>query len=78
MALLILSCVFNLVSEQRYYCLYVPEDESPIDVNGVLRFYQTLVSRREKSEIISEIRGFAEKYCDISRTMLPVIEYIDE
>jgi glycosyltransferase involved in cell wall biosynthesis len=56
------------------YCLYIPEDESPVDMQSVLNFYHDLMTKYSVSEMIKDIRKFAEDNCDISKTMLPVIE----
>jgi glycosyltransferase involved in cell wall biosynthesis len=60
------------------YCLYVPEDESPIDMQSILNFYQKLTAKHSVSEITKNIRKFAEDNCDMSKTMLPVIEYLNK
>jgi glycosyltransferase involved in cell wall biosynthesis len=58
------------------YCLYVPADESPVIIKDIITFYQNLLSQKDISEMIHEIRQFAETYCDMSITMKPVIDYL--
>jgi hypothetical protein len=70
------SCRIDILPPGFKYCLYIPEDESPVDISKIIDFYQKLLAEKKKSEIISEIRKFAEENCDISKTMQPVIDYL--
>jgi glycosyltransferase involved in cell wall biosynthesis len=70
------STRIDILPSEFKYCLYIPEDESPIDIKKIIEFYQNILTLQKKSVIISEIRQFAEKNCDISKTMLPVIKYL--
>jgi hypothetical protein len=74
---LLVTCSKCFFADTEFeYCLYVPEDESPININKIIEFYHKLLIQQQESEIIFEIRKFAEENCDISKTMLPVIEYL--
>jgi glycosyltransferase involved in cell wall biosynthesis len=75
---MISSTKIDVLPPDFKYCLYVPEDESPINMDDIVAFYDTLLINRTVPKMIKEIRQFAEKNCDISKTMLPVIEYINE
>jgi glycosyltransferase involved in cell wall biosynthesis len=72
------STKIDVLPKEFRYCLYVPEDESPIDISRIIAFYQDLLKQQSVSEIIHEIRAFAEEHCDMSKTMKPVIAYIKE
>jgi len=65
----------DILPDDFKYCLYVPEDESPININYVINYYQDLLKSQTLQEITKNIRTFAENNCDISKTMQPVIEY---
>jgi len=58
------------------FCLYVPEDDSPVNIQLIIDYYQNLIKEQTVYEMVREIRTFAEENCDISKTMQPVIEYI--
>lgn len=73
---MISSTKIDILPGDYKYCLYVPEDESPIDIQSIVQFYCDLLNEENISEISLEIRRFAEKYCDISGTMKPVIDYL--
>jgi glycosyltransferase involved in cell wall biosynthesis len=60
------------------YCLYVPEDDSPIDIECIVEFYKKLLTNHTVPEMINEIRTFAEENCDVSKTMQPVIKYLTD
>lgn len=64
-------------SEFPYHCRF-PSDDTPIDINKVVAFYDRVYvySGKSKQDIINETRKFAEETCDIAVTMLPVINYI--
>jgi glycosyltransferase involved in cell wall biosynthesis len=70
------STKIDILPEGFKYCLYVPEDESPIDIQTMVEFYQSLLAVKSISEVSYEIRRFAENNCDMSITMKPVIDYL--
>jgi len=67
----------DVLPDNFEYCFYVPADDSPVDIQSIVDYYLQLRSKRPVSEIIKETRSFAEEFCDISRTMKPVVEYIN-
>jgi glycosyltransferase involved in cell wall biosynthesis len=73
---MISSTKIDVLPDNFKYCLYVPEDESPINILTIVQFYQNLIAQKDISKISSEIRQFAENYCDMSITMKPVIDYL--
>jgi len=73
---IISSAKIDVLPPDFKYCLYVPEDESPIDIQAVVHFYNNLVAENNVSKVTSEIRNFAEKYCEMSFTMKPIVDYI--
>lgn len=58
------------------YVMYVPQDESPIDMNEVIKFYDSIYSNNDCNKVASDIRNYAEFRCDMKITMQPVIDYI--
>lgn len=73
---MISSTKIDVIPENYPYCLYVPEDESPIDIQYIIDYYDKLILNKNITEITNEIRQFAEAHCDISKTMAPVISYL--
>ena len=71
------SSKIDVVPDGWKYCMYVPEDESPIDVGGVVNFALGLYADGKREAVAKEIRAFAEQHCDMSITMQNVIEYIN-
>jgi hypothetical protein len=72
---IISSTIIDILPNDFKYCLYVPEDESPININYVIDYYLNLIKIQSLQEIIDNIRTFAEENCDISKTMRLVTEY---
>jgi hypothetical protein len=73
---LVSSAKIDIIPEEFPYCLYVSEDDAPIDINEIIQFHEKVYSHKTPNAIISEIRKFAEKTCDMSITMKPVIDYL--
>ncbi len=60
------------------FCLKIPDDDSPLDFNQFIAFYDTLVKREEEIALISRIREYAERHVSIERGMANVIDYLKE
>jgi hypothetical protein len=72
------STKIDIIPANYKYCLYLPGDESPIDISSIVKFYTELYKNNSLDEITREIRAFAEEYCDVSNTMRPVIQYLTD
>jgi len=70
------STKIDILPDDYKYCLYLPEDESPIDINSIIDFYNKLKSEENIDQITMNIRKFAEERCDINVTMKLVVDYI--
>jgi glycosyltransferase involved in cell wall biosynthesis len=73
---MISSTKIDVLPDDFKYCFYVPEDESPVDMFAVVKYYQNLIENNDINEISREIRNFAENNCDMSITMKPIISYL--
>jgi len=58
------------------YILKVPDDESDILVDDIIRFVD-IIRQESRQDIIESMRSFAYSYCDVSVAMNPVIEYLE-
>lgn len=67
----------DYMPENYKYQLLEPYDDSPIDINGVLSFYHSVYDEKDIGKIRNEIRIFAQEKCDIQKTLMPVIDYIN-
>jgi hypothetical protein len=72
------STKIDVIPDDYKYCLYVPEDETPIDIISIIDYYDKIYKNNDEIEVISEIRKFAEENCDMKKTMRPVIDYITD
>jgi glycosyltransferase involved in cell wall biosynthesis len=57
------------------YYLRVPADDSPIDINQVVTWYQALLETKDKQEMQAEIIAFGKDHFTFSKTFEPVINY---
>ncbi|MDR2965762.1 MAG: glycosyltransferase [Treponema sp.] len=73
---MISSTKIDVLPDNYPYCFYVPENETPINIQSVLDFYNQITDNNNIKDIAKEIRQFAETHCDISITMKPVITYL--
>lgn len=60
------------------YLLKVPSNDSPLDVQEIIDFYDKIYTCYSKQEIALNIRAFAEQRCDMKLTMKTIIDYIKE
>jgi len=75
---MISSVKIDILPPDFEYCLYVPGDDSPIDIKSVIQFYENITGLKSIPELTHEIRQFAEANCDMSKTMRPVIDYFTQ
>ncbi|MCR5385566.1 MAG: hypothetical protein K6E69_00435 [Treponema sp.] len=73
---IVTSIRIDIIPDDFKYCLRVPEDDSPIDIEKVVDFVTNLYSNNKRAAITKEIRSFAEKYCSMDYSMRSVAEYI--
>lgn len=66
------------VAMEDDFAMYVPNDDSVVDVAAVVNFLDVLYNAYGKSELSSRIRTAAEERCDMRVTMAPVVEAILE
>ena len=67
---------FSPEDNEKYVCR-VPADESAIDINRVIDFYNKF-SQISKDELADEIRKVSRKICDMENTLRPIIEIFNE
>lgn len=70
------SATIDSVPADYKYCFYVPADESDINIDDVVSFYDRCYSTSSKKNVIQEMRDYAESKCDLSVTMKPVFDYL--
>lgn len=73
---MITSTSIDVFNENEYpYIFKCKEDETDIDICQIIEFFDTVYNNKQDKNIIREIREYAEKVCDISQTMKPIVEY---
>ena len=56
----------------------VSDDETPIDINKIVEWYNTLLSSRGEQGIVKEMRDFARSMLSWEKQLSPVVEAIKE
>lgn len=51
-------------------------DDSPVDIEAVVRFYHGLYDGVDCNKVASELRAYAEARCDMDVTMKPVADWV--
>ncbi len=73
---LITSSPVDFMPKDYKYQLIVPYDDSPVDMNEVLRFYHEIYDEGDINETAAEIRNFAVEKCDMPVAMQPVVDWL--
>lgn len=63
------------VADNTKYFLKVPYDDTPINIEEIIKFYDQIYQGKTRLEIASEIRHFAKGICDINVVLKPVVDY---
>lgn len=58
--------------------LKVPQDDSPINIDTLLRFHDCLYDKESQLQLIERIRAYAERYIAMDHAMKNVIDFIKE
>lgn len=66
----------DILDNDYKYVMYCPWDDSPVDIDRLISFYDFCISEAGAENCGKDIRNYFLKCCDISETMKPVIEYL--
>lgn len=73
------SCKIDILEDDFPYLLRVPADESPIDMEQVLAFYDRLYGEgRSRVQVGKEIRSYIEARSGMRETLRRVVEALNE
>lgn len=56
--------------------MLVPYDDSPVDIEKLIDFYQSVYGHTAPAEVSAGIRSYAEQRCDMRVAMKPVAEWL--
>lgn len=71
------GCVVDIFENMPYkYSYDFPNDDSIIDIQKIVDFYDRVYKNKEKFQVVDEIRKLAYEKVDISVTLLPIVNYI--
>lgn len=71
------TCVHLDLEEDYAYVKYVRNDESPLDFEDILTYYDKIYEDNNIEEIAKEIRQYGEKRFDWKTVLIPVVNYIN-
>lgn len=75
---LLCSSNVDFIDESFPYFLKLPSDDSNINFNFIINFFDKIYKEQNYDKIFNEIREYAMKKVDMSSTMMPIINYIKE
>lgn len=71
------SCDIDIfMAHPTEYFLKLQEGESPVQIESIINFTETIYSSSSRKQVISNIRNYAVKYMDYERVFEPVISFI--
>ena len=73
----IYSGKIDVIKDDYRFCLKISENEDSIDINMVKNFYLKMCDLNRFNNINEQIREFAINNIDISKSFMPVIDYIN-
>lgn len=69
------SCKIDIIDDDFRYLLRVPADETPIDMEKVIAFYNNCLNAdKTRQEVASEIRAYIEERSGMKQTLFSVVE----
>ena len=74
----ITSSPIDFLPEDSPYQFLAPYDDSPVDMEAIVRFYHSVYGKKDCNEVAQEIRAYAEAHCDMKITMKPVADWLME
>ena len=63
--------------DKCYFVCRVPEDESLIDIRTIIKYYDEIYLKKDKSDVIKEIRDYGKQVCDMIVVMKDIVNYFD-
>ncbi|MBO6307881.1 MAG: glycosyltransferase family 4 protein [Oribacterium sp.] len=75
---IIASSPMDIFPEGWEYAYYAPIDESNINIQEIIDFYDHLISKKSKEALADEIREIAYKRCDMKIMMQQIIDYYND
>lgn len=74
---IITGCEIDVLDGKDYeYIMEYPNDDSIIDINKTVEFFDSVYYKKSCQDVIDEIRMFAENNCTYDATMKSVFDYI--
>jgi len=73
---MVVAMEMDMLKNKPQYFLRFPSDDTPVDIERIIDFYDALYAGGCFAQIAADIRESARRECDISVTMKPVIDYI--
>lgn len=74
---IISSLSIDIIPDNNEYLLKISEDDSAINIDKIIDFYKKIYSNKKQSEVIAEIRSFAEEKCTMEYGMKEVSDYLN-
>lgn len=73
---IVTSTPIDIIPDGFRYCMRVPEDDSPLDIQGIVDFADSVYGGGlPRVAVAAEIRSFAERMCGMDVSMKNVIDF---
>lgn len=73
---MITSSPIDYLPEDYPYQFVAPYDDSPLDMQAVMKFYHGIYDEKDCNDVAKEIREYAISRCDMSIAMKPVADWL--
>lgn len=74
---IVTGCKISGIEEGYPYCMEISNDNSEVDIQKVIDFYDKIHFHKSKECVIREIRSYAEDHITMDSAMSAVVEYIN-
>ncbi|MCM3386844.1 hypothetical protein M3649_01710 [Ureibacillus chungkukjangi] len=70
------SCKIDVIKDDFEYLLRVPENDSAINIESVIEFYNNIYSEG-KEKVIKNVRSYMENKTSMEASLKPIIDYLE-
>ncbi|MDO4413620.1 MAG: glycosyltransferase [Erysipelotrichaceae bacterium] len=74
---MITSSPIDFLPKDSPYQFLVPYDDSPVDMKKMLEYYHGYYDGKDCNELAKKMREYGKEVCDMSITMKPVADWLD-
>ena len=73
----IVTCPHLDLEDDYEYVKYVKDEDSPLNFEEILTYYDKIYKNHNEFEVIKEIRQYGEERFDWKTVLMPVVNYVN-